>query len=83
VHHQIDCSPAAFERFPLVVIVFNLTAIQTSGTMEADSAGWAQTYRIQIWRWARMWTMDRFPTPILNSVRLSRLTRTPESQKVF
>jgi hypothetical protein len=38
--------------------------------MDNDPAGKAQTYRIQNWRWASLWKMDRLLTPILNSVRL-------------
>jgi hypothetical protein len=41
--------------------------------MENGSVGWAQTYRIQNWRELSLWTRDCFLTPILNSVRPSRL----------
>jgi hypothetical protein len=42
------------------------------GMDRIGSTGRAQTYRIQNWRLVRLWAMDDFLTPILNSVRLSR-----------
>jgi hypothetical protein len=61
-------APTSAWRFELVDSHLPLdyeAANQRYGTTENGSAGMAQTYRIQNWRWVRLRTLDHHPTPIL------------------